>query len=93
MKTTINWNIVNTRKRTDKNYPEVGRIIVFKDKTYGIKSGTVKKDGEFLYIDSYLSDKDVYSLIVTIPCLPMIKVPIDDGFCWAYIEDIENAGE
>lgn len=91
MKTTINWNVVNTRKRTEKNYPEVGRIIVFKDKTYGIKSGTVQKEGEFLYINSYLYDTEVQTIMATIPCFPVVKIEIDNGFCWAYIEDIENS--
>lgn len=92
-KSVINWNVVNTRKHKDKNYPDVNRIIVFKDKNYGIKSGTVQKDGEYLYVNSYLHDTEVQTIMATIPYFPVIKVGIDNGFCWSYIEDIIDIEE
>lgn len=82
-KTIIKWQTVNTRKK-NKNYPEVGRIIVYKLKykfadpkeNEQIMTGIVRSEAGNPYVD-----------------FGPYGGSILNGFQWCYLEDIENIQE
>lgn len=75
-KTTINWHIVNTRAK-DKNIPAPNSTIIYVSVKDGnspmFEIGTICKEGQCVYI--------MYN--------GMIKLPIENGLKWCYVDELE----
>lgn len=73
--TTINWQIVNMRKK-NKNLPRLHSTVIYVLEKDGYKStfgvGTVYGDERF---------PNIYS--------GMIRLPIETGLKWCYIDELE----
>ncbi len=82
-KTIIKWQTVNTRKK-NKNYPEVGRIIVYKLK---YKFADLGKNEQIM--TSVVRDGISHPNVDDGPYGGSIL----NGFQWCYLEDIENIQE
>ncbi len=73
--TTINWNVVNMRKK-DKNLPQNNSSILYVSEVEGLKPtiafATVRSNGEYTHIHNGF-------------CV----LPVGTGFKWCYVCDIE----
>lgn len=73
--TTINWQVVNTRKK-NKNLPRLHSTVIYvleseeRVPTFGV--GTICGDERFPYI-----------------CSGMLKLPIENGLKWCYVDELE----
>lgn len=72
---TINWQIVNTRKK-DKNLPRLHSTVIYALEKEGYKPtfgiGTICGDERFPDI-----------------CNGILKLPIENGLKWCYVDELE----
>lgn len=74
--TTINWKVVNMRKK-NKNLPRLHSTVIYVlgsgecAPTFG--GGTIYGEENFPYI-----------------CSGMIKLPIENGLNWCYVDELET---
>ncbi len=85
-KTIIRWQVVNTRKK-DKNYPELGRKIVYKLYLSKYYCKFTKWGADPEQIATGIVSIDDGGLCVS---YGDVKLPFENGFQWCYWEDIED---